>query len=452
MKPGLNVAKFGGTSMGSAEAMQKAARLVLENPNTRFVVVSAISGATNVLLQAYLQSVSRAEGAVADSLGDLERRHEEIAKALGVSDSQKAAMAAIFTELHSILSLQLGSDHVLDRVLSVGERLSSILFTQALVRAGLDAQTIDARKLLRTDALFGRAEPQPEATRQNCEQYALPLLEQGKILVTQGFIGATKDGQTTTLGRGGSDYSAALFAEALRAETLHIWTDVNGIYTMDPRTVPEARIIPEITFGEAAELANFGAKVLHPATLVPAVRQNIKVFVGNTFSPEKGGTWIYGELNEKPLLRAIAVRDRQTLITVSSMRMLNTHGFLAKMFAILAQHQISVDLVTTSEVSVALTIDGTNAGSSGKSVLANEELLNELRQFADVKVEENLSLLALIGNRLSATPGIAARAFQSIGEHNVRLICQGASHNSMCFLVSSHEAKSVAQRLHKEFL
>ncbi|RYZ95878.1 MAG: aspartate kinase, partial [Proteobacteria bacterium] len=271
-------------------------------------------------------------------------------------------------------------------------------------------------------------------------------------IVTQGFIGADSAGRTTTLGRGGSDYSAALFAEALGAKDCYIYTDVNGIYSMDPRVVPNARVIREISFGEAAELANFGAKVLHPATLLPAMRAGIRVFVGNTFKPHEGGTWIHAELNERPLLRAIATRDRQTLITVNSMRMLNSHGYLARLFTILANHGLSIDLVTTSEVSVALTVDGTSAGSSGASILENTALMNELSEIAEVKIEENLSLVALVGTRLSSTPGVAARTFQAVGLDNVRLICHGASPNNLCFLVNSNEVRRVASRLHEAFL
>ena len=267
--------------------------------------------------------------------------------------------------------------------------------------------------------------------------------------MTQGFIGSDSHGQTTTLGRGGSDYSAALFAEALGAHELEIWTDVPGVLTMDPRVVPTARIIPEISFSEAAEMANFGAKVLHPATLWPAVRASIPVFVGSTFQPEKGGTRILPTRSgTAPLIRAIAVRNKQTLITVSSLRMLNTHGFLAKMFEILARHQMSVDLVTTSEVSVALTVDETSLGSAGKRVHENTAMLDELRTIADVKIEEDLSLIAIIGNSLNQSAGVAAKVFQSISEFNIRLVCHGASEHNVCLLVSSKEANEVAKRLH----
>jgi aspartate kinase len=218
---------------------------------------------------------------------------------------------------------------------------------------------------------------------------------------------------------------------------------------MDPRVVPTARIIPEISFAEAAEMANFGAKVLHPATLWPAVRASIPVFVGSTFQPEKEGTRILpNRSSDAPLIRAIAVRKEQTLITVSSLRMLNSHGFLAKMFEVLARHSLSIDLVTTSEVSVALTVDEGSLGSGGKRVSEQHEMIHELRQFAEVKIEEGLSLIAIIGNSLNHSSGVAAKVFHSISEFNVRLVCHGASEHNVCFLVAAKQANEVAKRLH----
>lgn len=447
----LNVLKFGGTSMGSATAMRAAARIVRANPHAHLVVVSAMSGATNSLLRAYELSAAEEMVALADTVGALFHRHRETLADFGSPAPETEDLAKLERELHSALA-EPKSDRSLDAVLSLGERLSAVLFSLALRETGANVIVIDARTLLRTDARFGKAEPELTATKNNSERILAPLFRSGFTVVTQGFIGATSDGHTTTLGRGGSDYSAALLAEALEAGACEIWTDVSGILTMDPRTVPSARVIPQITFAEAAELANFGAKVLHPATLLPALRKNIKVFVGNTFQPEKGGTWIYSEIEDKPTFRAVAVRERQTLITVTSMRMLQASGFLAKLFTILAEHGLSVDLVTTSEVSVALTIDGTAQGSAGRSILENQRLMEDLRSIAEVSIEENLSLVALIGNRLTHSRGIASRAFRAVQESNVRLICHGASANNLCFLLSSEEAKAAAAELHREFL
>jgi aspartate kinase len=367
---------------------------------------------------------------------------------------------ALGANVHSILeslqnlahAIHQESPKQLDELLSFGERLSAELFTAALEKNQAPAAHFDARTLITTNSFYGKAEPQIAAIKENCAQLLLPALNGSKILVTEGFIGRDIHGNTTTLGRGGSDYSAALLAEGIEASNLEIWTDVSGILTMDPRTVKEAKIIREISFAEAAELANFGAKVLHPATLLPAMRSKTVVFVKNTFSPFDAGTKIYAELSEKPLFRAVAVRNNQTLITVSSLRMLNAHGFLAKIFALLAEHELSVDLVTTSEVSVALTIDGTSLGSSGKGIKENKALFDALSTIADVRIEENLSVIALIGNHLTQNAGIAARAFACLEDVNVRLICQGASHNNLCFLVDSSAAADAAVKLHRAFL
>jgi aspartate kinase len=440
----LIVAKFGGTSMGTRDAMLNAARIVLGNPETRFVVVSATSGTTNQLLKiAATKSETEIEA--------LENRHHELAVALGCEASQNQALTNLFSELKTRVAAHIdGNDQSLDAILSLGEHLSSVLFVQALRQEQkVDAALIDARTYLKTDSRFGKAEVDPLLTKTACSELRARLSNTREILVTQGFIGSDANHETTTLGRGGSDYSAALFAEALDASELEIWTDVPGILTMDPRVVASARIISEISFAEAAEMANFGAKVLHPATLWPAVRASIPVFVGSTFQPEKEGTRILPNgKSDAPLIRALAVRNQQTLITVSSLRMLNSHGFLAKMFEVLARHQLSIDIVTTSEVSVALTVDETSLGSAGKKVSEQTEMLEELRTFADVKIEEGLSLIAIIGNRLNQASGVAAKVFHSISEVNVRLLCHGASEHNVCFLVSSKEANEVAKRLH----
>lgn len=445
----FRVAKFGGTSMGDLSAMSKAAQLVKQDPMVRLVVVSATSGTTNLLLRAYQSKVGGSSTELQQAMEGIFRRHRLMAQEVGST----AEVELILEEVtKTIDGIQEEDDAKLDELLAMGERMSSVLFAATLSTSGVRAEVIDARTLLKTDSRFGKAEPILSETRLRCESLLLPKMKEGITFVTQGFIGSDAQNRTTTLGRGGSDYSAALFSEAIDGESCWIWTDVNGIYSIDPRMVPSATVIPEITFDEAAELANFGAKVLHPATLVPAIRAGIRVFVGNTFAPTSGGTWIFPELTDRPLMRAIAVRDRQTLVTVTSMDMLNTHGFLARLFTTLANHKISIDLVTTSEVSVALTIDGTSSGSSGKSILQNQALMDDLREIAEVQVEENLSLVALVGNRISSTPGVAARAFQAVGLDNVRLICHGASPNNLCFLVSTGQAKRVASRLHEAFL
>lgn len=452
------VAKFGGTSVGKTEAIQGSVEIVKADPNIRVVVVSATSGTTNLLLDLVAKSGNAQESR--EAMGAISDRHLSLAAELKCSDATQARIQELLTELNSlVLPLQhivdktsAAATQITDHVLSIGERLSSEIFADVLRRDGKKAISFDARQVIRTDANYGKAEPQPEEIQREMEAKLRPLFAEYDVVVTQGFIGSTATGTTTTLGRGGSDYSAALFAEGLQANDLQIWTDVGGILTMDPRVVPGAKAIREISFAEAAEMANFGAKVLHPATLWPAVRKGIRVFVGNAFSPREGGTFIYPEVPSQPLVRAIAMRKKQTLITVSSLRMLNAHGFLERLFGVLAKHQLSVDLVTTSEVSVALTIDGSTTAEGAGLMSSKPAMFTELRTFAEVNVEEDLTLVAIIGNRMTQTNGLGSLAFGAISDFNVRLICQGASSHNLCFLTKSEDAQAVVERLHRIFL
>ena len=268
------------------------------------------------------------------------------------------------------------------------------------------------------------------------------------IVITQGFIGSEAKGRTTTLGRGGSDYTAALLGEALHATRVDIWTDVPGIYTTDPRVVSAAKRIDVIAFEEAAEMATFGAKVLHPATLLPAVRSDIPVFVGSSKDPKAGGTLVCKKTENPPLFRALALRRKQTLVTLHSHNMLHSRGFLAEVFGILARHNISVDLITTSEVSIALTLDTTGSTSTGDTLLT-QSLLIELSELCRVEVEENLALVAIIGNKLSRACGVGKEVFGVLDPFNIRMICYGASSYNLCFLVPAEQAEQVVQKLHQ---
>ncbi len=294
---------------------------------------------------------------------------------------------------------------------------------------------------MRTNDRFGRAEPDVAALAELAALQLLPRLNEG-LVITQGFIGSENKGRTTTLGRGGSDYTAALLAEALHASRVDIWTDVPGIYTTDPRVVSAAKRIDEIAFAEAAEMATFGAKVLHPATLLPAVRSDIPVFVGSSKDPRAGGTLVCNKTENPPLFRALALRRNQTLLTLHSLNMLHSRGFLAEVFGILARHNISVDLITTSEVSVALTLDTTGSTSTGDTLLT-QSLLMELSALCRVEVEEGLALVALIGNDLSKACGVGKEVFGVLEPFNIRMICYGASSHNLCFLVPGEDAEQV---------
>lgn len=447
---GLVVSKFGGTSMGDADCMRRSAQ-VAARKNSAVVVVSATSGTTNDLIRlgrtAEAANWDEAEGL----LKSIRARHTKLAEELSLDTEGTENLEGLLTEMDSmargIYLLRDCSLKAMDTLMSLGERMSSILFTAAFREAVGSSGTVrwlDVRDVLRTDDQFSKARPLTSKIIELCQEKLGACIAGRERLVTQGFIGATEEGQTTTLGRGGSDYSAAILAEGLGAEVLEIWTDVAGIATTDPRICKAAQPLPEISFKEASELATFGAKVLHPATLLPAIRRNIPVFVGSSFDADQRGTWVRREVENSPLIRAIALRRRQVLVTLSTPEMLHTHGFLLKIFKVFDDNKISIDAITTSEISVSVTLDD--------STLLNKKLLSELSQFADVQVEEGLTLVSLIGNRINHTPGLARQIFDSISDINVRMICLGASRHNFCFLVAEDKGDETVRRLHASFV
>ena len=439
------VAKFGGTSVADFDAMNRSADVVLADPNTRLVVLSASAGVTNLLValaegleaserQVKLEALHKIQFDILSRLRDPSVISEEIERLLeNIITLAEAASLATSTALT-------------DELVSHGELMSTLLFVEVLRERNVQSQWFDVRKVLRTSDRFGRAEPDVTAIAELTTQQLAPRLAEG-IVITQGFIGSEAKGRTTTLGRGGSDYTAALLGEALQASRVDIWTDVPGIYTTDPRVVPAAKRIDVIAFEEAAEMATFGAKVLHPATLMPAVRSDIPVFVGSSKDPKAGGTIVCNTTENPPLFRAIALRRKQTLLTLHSLSMLHSRGFLAEVFSILARHSISVDLVTTSEVNIALTLDTTGSTSTGDTLLT-QSLLMELSELCRVEVEEDLALVAIIGNELSRASGVGKEVFGVLDPFNIRMICYGASSYNLCFLVPGHEAEQVVQKLH----
>ena len=410
------VAKFGGTSVADFDAMDRSADVVLSDTDTRLVVLSASAGVTNLLValaeglqdaERYikLDAVRAIQYAILDRLSDPHTIREEIDRLLDnlTTLAEAAALAP--------------SPALTDELVSHGELMSSLLFVEVLRDRGAEAQWFDARKIMRTSNRFGRAEPDINALAELAQQQLAPRLAQS-LIITQGFIGSDVNGRTTTLGRGGSDYTAALLGEALSACRVDIWTDVPGIYTTDPRIVPAAKRIDRIAFEEAAEMATFGAKVLHPATLLPAVRSDIPVFVGSSKDARAGGTLVCKKTEHPPLFRALALRRKQTLLTLHSLNMLHSRGFLAEVFSILARNNISVDLITTSEVNVALTLDTTGSTSTGDTLLTSA-LLTELSSLCRVEVEEDLALIALIGNSLCAASGVGKEVFGVLDPFNI---------------------------------
>lgn len=440
------IAKFGGTSVADSVAMHNSADVILSNPDVKVVVLSASAGVTNLLVAlaegcspdnrtAKITQVRHIQYQILDNISGSNVVREEIDRILeNITTLSEAASLATSAALT-------------DELVSHGELMSTLLFVELLRSRNVNAEWFDVRKVMITNDRFGKAEPDVEALASLCQQHLKPRLEQ-TLMITQGFIGSEPKGRTTTLGRGGSDYTAALLAEALGAKRVDIWTDVPGIYTTDPRVVPTAKRIDEIGFEEAAEMATFGAKILHPATLLPAVRSDIPVFVGSSKDVSAGGTLVCNKTSQPPLFRALALRRKQTLLTLHSLNMLHARGFLAEIFNILANHNISVDLITTSEVSIALTLDTAGSSTCGASLLTTA-LLTELSALCRVEVEENLALVALIGNQLAQARGVGKEVFGVLEPFNIRMISYGASSHNLCLLVPGDDAEHVIKTLHR---
>lgn len=447
------VAKFGGTSMADADAMRQAAK-VAANTGAGIVVVSATSGTTDALLDLAHGALSRPWDRCEQIIDEIELRHLRIAEDLHANHTIRSEIVHLIDEVRAmargISLLKECSPRTLDAFVSTGERLSSTIMHVALREAGIEGATfLDARSIIKTDGRFEQATPDIKTIAAAAKHTKLrDHIARGIVYITQGFIGQSKDGSTTTLGRGGSDYSAALFAEAVEADELYIWTDVAGIATTDPRIVPDAQNIPNISYHEATEMASSGAKIIYPRTLLPAHRCDISVFVGSTFEPEKSGTWIRTKANDVPLVRAITLKQNQGLITLTTPRMSHAYGFLANIFAVFARHKISIDQVTTSEVSVAISADS--------KTLNHKDLIDELSQIAEVTIDRNLSVVALIGNDVHLTPGLMQNIFNSLQDGKetigVRMICQGASIHNISLVVPDKQGHDAVRRLHKNLI
>ncbi|MGD8107032.1 lysine-sensitive aspartokinase 3 [Pantoea sp. FN0302] len=447
--PHIIVAKFGGTSVADFDAMSRSATLVLADKNVRLVVLSASAGVTNLLvgLASGLESSLRL-----DKIETLRALQYNIISRLKQPEAVSQQIDHLLDNISRLAEIAVDSRSaaLCDELVSHGELMSSLLFVEVLREQGVETQWFDARKVIRTDDTFGCAAPAINAIADLSEKHLRPRIEQA-LVVTQGFIGSDTAEQTTTLGRGGSDYTASLLAEALQASRVDIWTDVAGIYTTDPRIVAQAKRIDNISFSEASEMATFGAKVLHPATLLPAIRKNIPVFVGASNDPSAGGTLVCRDVPEPARYRALAVRRQQTLLKLSSINAQPTHRFLAEIFGILSRHDIATDLVTISEKSIALILNATSS-TSGEADMLPATLLSELSPHCHVEIESGLALVSLIGNALSQATAVCKEVFAELEKHPVRMICHGASSHTLCFLLPAEFADSAVKALHRGLL
>src|SRR5450432_2045006 len=445
------VMKFGGTSVGDTRAIERVAGIVKERLKQKpVVVVSAMAKVTDQLLaMARAAGTGDSETALKLSRELRERHYNTAGELLGT---------ALFTQFHSDLGADLEAlDELLrgiaavgeltlrttDNVAAFGEILSSKIVAAAFSALGMPSTLVDSREWLVTDGAHMRAAPLFDETNQRLQSRLAPLVAAGKVPVMGGFIGASKAGITTTIGRGGSDYSAAIAGAGLGVERIEIWTDVDGMMTTDPRMSADARRIKVISFDEAAELAYFGAKVLHPATVLPAVQKNIPVYILNSRNPACEGTRIAARAPHcKNFFKAIAAKKRITIVDVAAPRMLLAHGFLKAIFEAFDRHRIPVDVVSTSEVSVSLTVD------SNESIPA---LAADLSKLADVKYEGRKAIVCLVGENLREIPGIAGRVFREISDVKIRMISQGASEINLTFVIEEEAVPGVVQRLHKAF-
>jgi aspartate kinase len=450
----LVVMKFGGTSVEDPTAINRTAAIVagrVAAGKQTVVVVSAMAKVTDQLLRAAAAAAKGDRtGALAIS-SRLRARHRDTACALIKTPADASALTTLieqkFDSLDEILRglaaiLEL-TPRISDLVVSYGEDLSSRIIAAAFAERAINAAHTDAREVIITDSQFGKAAPLDVLIEKRAAEHLHPHLNNGRVPVLGGFIASNEEGITTTLGRGGSDFTAALLGGALAAEAIEIWTDVDGIMTSDPRVCPDALRVKVISFEEAAELAYFGAKVLHPATILPAVRKNIPVLVLNSKNPTNEGTRIISIAPHcSSPFKSIAVKKKLSIIDVVASRMLMTHGYLKAIFDIFDKHQCPVDMVSTSEVSVSLTVD-----SNDKLPL----IAADLSQLADVKYEGKKALICLVGEDIRGQSGMASQVFTAVKHINVRMISQGASEINMSFMIEEEDADEAVRSLHAAF-
>jgi aspartate kinase len=437
------VMKFGGSSVESSEAIQRVAGIVRNQLARRpVVVVSAMGKTTNKLLAIAAKAVSGDLNTAQQQLEDLRAFH--IRESAGLDMNQP--IAEHFNQLADLIKgLAIMGEltpRATDAISAFGERLSSLIVTAQFQHCGIAATHVDARSVIVTDRRHTQAAPLFAKTYARLAE-TIPALGSQQVVVMGGFIGATEDGVTSTLGRGGSDYTASIVGAGIGAEEIQIWTDVDGMLTTDPNILPAAQHIEVCSYAEAAELAYFGAKVLHPATVLPAIEKNIPVRILNSRRPEVEGTLIVSDPPPSTTpIRAIACKRNITLVNIVSSRMLMAHGFLRRIFEVFDRFETPVDMVATSEVSVSLTVDNTGVLDAIRA---------EIETFAEVTVEDNLAIVCLVGENIGRCPGLAARVFTALDGVGTRMVSQGASLLNISLVVPAADVVHAVESLHREF-
>ena len=447
--------KFGGTSMADADAMRRVIAIVRHQleaggaSTPPVVVVSAMSKVTDRLIEAgRLAGEGRGEAA-GKILEDLFQRHIAVATSLISGDQLVSLVAQLNRELLDLIGnlralarVAEVSPRAHDALVAMGELVSSRVVAAAFIAENIRAAWLDARALLVTDDQHTEAIPDMEATCRRTRELVGARRAAGEVAVVGGFIGANASGVTTTLGRGGSDYSAAIFGACLDVDEIQIWTDVDGMLTADPRVVAAPRLVPQLSFAEASELAYFGAKVLHPSTILPAVSKNIPVRILNSLRPEMAGTMITADGRIYGGLTALACKRVVTVVDITSTRMLMAHGFLRRLFEVFERFKTPVDVVTTSEVSVSVTVD--NARKL-------DDIVSNLRNFAEVGLEPDMAIVCLVGENVRADPALFARAITSLEQIPLRLVSQAASRRNITFVMRDADVPEAMNRLHAAF-
>lgn len=444
------VLKFGGTSVADAAAIERTISIVRSRLDSRpIVVVSALAGTTNALLAIAEQSAKGHLIGASGGVQSLRERHMRQTQALlgdgELASDVMAELSTYFDELarlaEAISVFGYVTPRTLDAIAAFGELSSSRIFAAAMQARGLDAALVDARDVIVTNEEFTEAVPEPDAIARGAREHVLPLVQQGTVPVLGGFIGRSRSGMTTTLGRGGSDYTASLLGAALQVDAIEIWTDVDGMLTADPRVAKDARLIEQIRFDEAAELASFGAKVLHPNTIAPAVRVGIPVYVLNSARPEGRGTMITFDAPRRSVT-AIAGKGSVTLVKVRSARMLLAHGILRRIFETFERHQVSVDVVATSEVSVSVTVDDDTH---------LDDVVVELSAIGDVSIERDRGVVAIVGSALSENGDAMGRALRCLRGHTIHMLSLSATGINLTAVLEGKALPEAMRALHTEF-